>query len=212
MLIIMELYYCNIAEFSDLYGAKYLTLERRQKMQCYRLPEDRARCLAAGLMLRYVFGKSVNNVFAGLYGKPYLRGDCRGFNLSHAGLYVVLGVASCEIGIDIEKIVPYSDAVAKKCFTADERAWLCHQGCDDAFYKLWTGKESVMKAAGLGFQMPPESFHVLPVLDGKHFIAGKIWYLRWFTLKGHEICAATAKPEQTERLIPLGRSELLGGE
>lgn len=213
ILIIMELYYCNIAEFSDLCGSQYLPLERRQKMQRYRFLEDRARCLAAGLMFRYVFGESAGGaLLSGPYGKPYLQGDSRSFNLSHAGSYVVLGVAACEIGIDIEKITPYSDAVAKKCFTAEEQAWLYHQGCKAAFYRLWTGKESIMKATGLGFQMPPESFHVLPVLDGEHFIAGKTWHLRWFTLKGHEICAATAKPEQIKQLIPLGRSELLGGE
>jgi len=212
ILIIMELYYCNISEFNDLRGLECLPLERRERVQRYRLPEDRARCLTAGLMLRYVFGESANNaLLAGPYGKPYLRGAFPCFNLSHSGAYVVLGVAPCEIGIDIEKVAPYSDAVAKKCFTASEQAWLCLQDCDNAFYKLWTGKESVMKATGLGFQMPPEGFCILPVLDGGHLIAGKTWYLRWFTLEGHELCAATANPEPAARLVPLGRSELSGG-
>lgn len=211
--MMMELYYCNITEFSDLSGCRYLPLERRQRIRRYRFSEDRARCLAAGLMLRYVFGESAGDAISyGPCGKPFLREDSRSFNLSHAGSYVVLGVASCEIGVDIEKIVPYSDAVAKKCFTAEEQTWLYNQGSEDAFYKLWTGKESVMKATGLGFQMPPENFNILPVSDGEHFIAGKRWYLRWFTLKDHRICTATAKPERTGQLIPLGRPELLGGK
>lgn len=209
----MELYYCNIAEFSDLSGAEYLSTGRRLKIRRYLHPEDRARCLVAGLMLRYALGDPANTgLLTGPYGKPYLSGKAPCFNLSHSGAYVVLGVAPCEIGLDIEKVSPYSDAVAKKCFTASERAWLCRQGCDNAFYKLWTGKESVMKATGLGFQMPPEGFSILPVLDGGHLIAGKTWYLQWLTLKGYELCVATAQPEQTVRLVPLGRSELSGGE
>lgn len=206
----MELYYCNIAEFSDLSGVEYLSAGRRLKLQRYLHPADRIRCLVAGLMLRHAFGGLVNTeILTGPYGKPYLSGGSTCFNLSHSGAYVVLGVAPCEIGIDIEKVSPYSDAIAKKCFTAGERTWLYRQGCDNAFYKLWTGKESVMKATGFGFGMPPEGFNILPVLNGGHFIAGKTWYLQWFTLKGYELCVATAQPEQTVRFVPLGRSELL---
>lgn len=209
ILIIMKLYYCSIAELSDLCGAEYLSPGRRERMSRFRQPEDRARCLAAGLLLRAVLGEEAcGRILQAPCGKPYLPGGAF-FNLSHSGDYVVLAVSPSETGADVERVAPYPESIAKKCFTAAELKWLSGQGCDRAFFKLWTGKESVMKATGLGFHMPPESFQILPMSDGAHRIAGKDWFLRWLALPGHEVCVATAT-EQPMQVLPLGRAELLG--
>jgi len=205
----MELYYCNIAELSDLRGTEYLSPKRRERMSRYLRHDDRARCLAAGLLLRAVLGmEACGRILQGPCGKPYLPGGAF-FNLSHSGDYVVLAVSAAEIGADAEQITPYSESVAQKCFTAAELKWLSQQDDDQAFFRLWTGKESVMKATGLGLQMPPESFQILPVSDGAHRIGGRDWFLHWFSLPGHEVCAATAT-EQPVRLLPLDRTALLG--
>lgn len=207
----MKLFFCSIGEFGDLCGAEYLLPDRKRQMERYLHPEDRARCLVAGLMLRACLGEGYGeSLVFGLNGKPQLSNSNRFFNLSHAGEYVVLAVAGCEVGVDIEQVLPYSASVAKKCFTQKEQQWLEQQQSTRAFYRLWTGKESVMKATGLGFKMPPESFHIMPVTDGAHIISGKTWFLQWHSLGEHELCAASAAAEPTQT-IAVGRAELLTG-
>lgn len=174
----------------------------------YLRQEDRARCLTAGLLLRAVFGaEKYGRITEDTYGKPQLPGEDF-FNLSHSGEYVVLAAASCEVGVDIEQVVPCPELAVSQCLTAAERQWLAGQTCSSAFFRLWTGKESVMKAEGLGFRMSPESIQVLPVSNGVHSVAGKSWFLYWCSLPGYVICTASAE-KQPVRLLRLDWDELL---
>lgn len=78
------------------------------------------------------------------------------FSLSHSGDWALLAV-SCygAVGVDIERIARTGDAVrlAERFFTADEARALRALPEDeqrDAFARLWTKKEAVLKAAGGG--------------------------------------------------------------
>ena len=203
----MKIYYCNIDDFRDLAGAELLSPARWVRMQRYLKPEDQIRCLTAGLLLRMAFGERIPEMRENTQGKPYLPlGPF--FNLSHSGTYVVLGVSEHEIGVDIEQIAPFDDRVARRCYTEKELAWLYAQNNTEAFYRLWTAKESIMKATGLGFTLPPESFSVLPMEDGWHTIRGQRWFLQWNMLPGHAICSACASAE-TVQLIHTDRSTII---
>lgn len=203
----MEIYYCGIDVFADMAGVEFLTSERRARMERYRKPADRIRCLVAGLLLHMALGERVSVLRENKQGKPYLpQGPC--FNLSHSGKYVILGVSRHELGVDIERIAPFDDRVARRCYTDEELTWLYSQGDTRAFYMLWTAKESIMKATGLGFTLPPESFSVLPVEDGWHTVCGRRWFFRWHGLPGHEICSACAFDEPVH-LIPVDRAKLI---
>lgn len=203
----MEIYFCGIDEFADLAGSELLSPERRARMERYRKDEDRARCLVAGLLLRMALGPRAFTLCQNAQGKPYLpQGPC--FNLSHSGEYVVLGVSEHAIGVDIERIGPFEERVARRCYTDAELAWLYAQEDAGAFYRLWTAKESIMKSTGLGFSMPPESFSVLPVEDGWHRTAAGRWFLRWYALPGHALCSACAS-DAAGRLRCVGRAELM---
>lgn len=203
----MDIYLCGIKEFSDLSGVEYLPEERKERLYRYLRKEDKARCLVGGLMMRYVLGGDYSGkLFFGRNGKPYIKGGVY-FNLSHSEEYVALAVCSSEVGVDIELVRPYSAAVAKKCYTAEEREWLTKSD-DRAFYKLWTGKESIMKATGMGFSLSPESFSVLPVLPGPHIICGGTWYMQWYSFNDYEICAASVTEEEA-RIKVVDRGRLL---
>ncbi len=191
----MKLYICEIDGLMDLPGRHLIGMARRERLLRYLRREDQARCLAAGLLLRRVLGICEDKLCKGPYGKPYLP-DGRQFNLSHSGRYVILGVSNAEIGVDVEKIAPFDDRVVRRCFTAEEKAWLYETDSENRFYRLWTAKESVMKATGAGFHMPPETFCVLPMEDGLHMISGKQWYLRWAELPGHAVCVACGQAEE----------------
>ena len=60
------------------------------------------------------------------------------------------------------------------------------------FFRLWTWKESVMKATGLGLSLEPRRFEVLPFADGLPIrLFGREWYAEGGTLDGHvfSVCA-----------------------
>lgn len=91
------------------------------------------------------------------YGKPHLAApSLLGFNLSHCGDIVLLAIArDVEPGVDVEALRPRPRALqlAQRYFTADEMAALAALPVDDrqqAFYRLWTAKEAVLKALGRG--------------------------------------------------------------
>ncbi len=186
----MQIYACNIHEWEDLAGLELLSVERRQKLERYIQTKDKIRCLVGGLLLNYALGHNIPPRYTE-YGKPYLENDLC-FNISHAGDYVMLGTSMHPLGIDVEKTKPYSINVAKRCFTKAELDWLFEQDNVTAFYKLWTAKESIMKATGHGFNLSPSSFQVLPIHDGPHIIDTKKWYLYWHSFDGHEACIASA--------------------
>ena len=207
--IIVKLYISDIRELFDLSGVELLDEERRSRLYRYRQQEDRMRCLAAGLMLRCVFGKqAAARLSFSRFGKPTMPGG-PDFNLSHSGDKVVLLTDEQAVGVDIERIEPYSRAVAQKVFTMSERAWLAQQSTDKAFFQLWTGKEAVMKALGLGFQLPPESFEICPDMSAPNPIGGRNWYLHWIEIENYMICTATEQPHVPEGPILLAGWELL---
>lgn len=205
----MKLYICDIRGLLDLPGIELLDESRRNRVYRYRRLEDQARCLTAGLMLRSVFGEDdVSCMTVSQLGKPILpNGSC--FNLSHSGNKVVLLADERPVGVDVEYITPYSQSVAKKVFTATEQNWLGCQATDEAFFRLWTGKESIMKALGLGFHLPPESFEICPDAGISNIACGQTWYLHWLALDLHIICTAAEHPIRPTMPILLSRNELL---
>lgn len=205
----MNIYTSDITNFLDLPGAELLTDTRLMRMRRYVRPEDQARCLAAGLMLRRVLGEEpAKRVAVANLGKPYLPGGPH-FSLSHSGKLVVLLVDEHEAGVDVEEIVPYCRAVARRVFSPREQAWLHAQADEESFFRLWTGKESIMKALGLGFQLAPESFEISPEPCAPNRVLGRTWYLNWKKLDGHMLCCAASVPDPEMEIVPLSRKELL---
>ena len=196
-----EIYIGSIHQFKTLNGIELVTKTRGERIHRYLRTEDKARCLLAGLLLRQICGVTDDcQLIYNENDKPYLKSSDTYFNISHSGDYVVLATANREVGVDVEKVIPCSDEAAAccseaaRCFTPQELEWIQHEGFrgsrDEAFYRLWTAKESVMKASGLGFSLSPETFCVLPLDSSAHYIAGKSWFLNWLYYDGHVICCA----------------------
>ena len=187
----MRLYISGIQAHMSLNEINLVTEKRRQRIKSYVRTEDKARCLVSGLLLRHFCGVTDEHQLTyGENGKPYLKDGSMYFNVSHSGDYVVLATADREIGVDIEMITPYPEAVAARCFTPAELEWMRSERTDEAFFRLWTAKESVMKATGLGFILPPETFCVLPMDSSAREIGGRAWLLNWHSFNGYMICAA----------------------
>lgn len=155
--------------------------ERRKQAAKYKVPADRHRCIAAGLLLQKVVGQErleKLTIKYGEYGKPYFAGPGNiHFNISHSGDYVVCAVGPDENGIDVE--IPQTDymGIAKLCMTSNELDWLC-EVCgvkrDLRFIRLWTLKESFVKMTGRGLHDELSDINVLPAIfhgqcEGNYF-------------------------------------------
>ena len=205
----MNIYISSISQLMDMPGVELLPCVRRERIRRYMQLSDKVRCLTAGLMLRAVLGADqIQHVALSSLGKPYLP-DGPYFNLSHSGDLVVLAVDNHVVGIDAEWIAPCPKAVAQRVFTPREQVWLRKLNNDEAFYQLWTGKESIMKALGLGVQLPPESFEILPEQAGPSYVMDKPWFLCWQQLRGHMLCCASSVPCAKPNWICLAREDLL---
>lgn len=91
-------------------------------------------------------------------GKPRAEGAPH-FNVAHSGGGILMALADAELGIDLEAHAPRDvHGFARLYFSPAERA-----AADSlvAFYRIWTRKEAVMKACGMGIGLRPARFCAL---------------------------------------------------
>jgi 4'-phosphopantetheinyl transferase len=93
----------------------------------------------------------------GEHGKPMLLHGRLNFNISHSGHFCVLAFSkSMHVGVDVEQRDLATDifALAQRCFVAEEYALFLatDEKKIEMFYWLWTRKEALLKALGIGLQ------------------------------------------------------------
>lgn len=153
--------------------SRWLSPDERARADRFVRDEDRRRSIAARGALRELLGAYLGTDPAALafrrgpHGKPELAeaGSTPEFNTSHSGMLVMLAFAWHRIGVDVEAIRPVDDleALARRTLSDAEFAWwasLAESERSDAFFTLWTAKEALSKALGLGLAMPFASFDV----------------------------------------------------
>lgn len=127
-----------------------------------------------GLLATYLdCPASAVRIVHGAHGKPCIVDVPLEFNLSHGGSALLLGVSRRHaLGVDLEparrKIRP-ATKLARRWFAPAEAAALEALPADrqqDAFLRLWTAKEALVKAqgAGIGAGLHQAVFH--PAADG----------------------------------------------
>ena len=157
--------------------------------------------LGAGILLLECLGlKNETELRYTEYEKPYAPGF-PAFNISHSGEYVILAVGGNTIGADIEQIAPANTVVAPSVCTARELSWMSEEPLQ-RFFRLWVWKESVMKATGLGMNLDPASFDVMPFAAGESVVVdGRKWYARELALGCCRIAVCSDKPIGDVRLV-----------
>lgn len=136
-------------------------------------PLKKKRFLASRTLLREILGRYLGlqpdelHFAEGKHGKPCLSGSDRlHFNLSHSGGLLLLAIAADrDVGIDLEQLrtdIPFLD-MARLAFSPREQNELFDLPeylQRRAFYRCWTRKEAYLKASGMGFSLPSNSFDV----------------------------------------------------
>lgn len=86
-------------------------------------------------------------------GKPYFTGEkAPHFNISHTKGGVMVGIASSEIGVDIEHARPMHGSLFARCFSANDLAFIDTINLNTAPLIPWTYKEAYLKALGTGIK------------------------------------------------------------
>lgn len=90
------------------------------------------------------------------HGKPFLANtQTIHFNLSHCNGLAVCAVGGAPLGVDAEEIRPFRQNVMRRAFSpAETDAVLKSDAPDEMFFRLWTLKESFVKAIGIGISYP----------------------------------------------------------
>ncbi|MEG1882970.1 MAG: 4'-phosphopantetheinyl transferase superfamily protein [Clostridia bacterium] len=191
----------------------FMDSERLQRVLQFGNTDSGLRCLAAGLLLRHVFGKTENTQFRlNLRGKPY-RIDGQPFNLTHTGDYTVLATADATVGVDLERIRPLDfTRVANRYFHPGEVHYLMQsEKTAETFFTLWTLKESYLKAEGSGFAKSPSENCILPEgVDGARFYGDAPYHFkRYHPFPGYclSVCSLDSNFPETVQLIRFSDEE-----
>lgn len=143
-----------------------ISQDRQERIELLRHNSDRLRSVCGELLVRKYFselpGMSHQAVrfTTGPYGKPYAANlpDVH-FTVSHAGRWVVAAFAGLPVGIDVEQVqLPIDPAVPNLVMSAAELLEYVRLRDEEKgayFYRVWTLKESFVKALGAGLSMDP---------------------------------------------------------
>lgn len=219
----LEIYIANTLFLSDekVFQKKFDTapLERQGKINLQKNKKNKRLSLGAWLLLDYALTqKGIDTKkIAFSYndkGKPFLSSHSHiHFNLSHSEDMVMCVISDKEVGCDIQKIRTVAENISDRYFHPDEAEFLnkisISKEKQRAFFRLWTLKESYIKALGLGFSCPMKSFcidiekdgAVLKTAPSKDFEP----YFKEFDLGEEYCCACCSKTNSfaTPKIIDL---------
>ena len=141
--------------------------ERKVKVDRLRFDKDKRLSLAAEILLKKAledYGIFKYEIAYGENGKPYLAGMPEvKFNLSHSEERVMCVLSEKESGCDVERIKDANLLVAKHFCTDAEYALIQEKEMkaekEEVFFRLWTLKESFLKATGLGMKLSMKDFY-----------------------------------------------------
>lgn len=147
---------------------KYLSEKRIEKVERLKNMQSRAQSIGAELLLGYAVRRETGAQGIVKWdtdenGKPYLTEHNNLYiNLSHSGNYAVCVLHDKPVGIDIQLCRNFDMNIAKRFFTREEFKYIeSRKNFAEAFFEIWTKKESFAKAVGKGISMGLDGFSVL---------------------------------------------------
>ena len=141
-------------------------------------------------------------VIKGVHGKPQLKEYPHIFhNISHTAGLAACAIGDVPMGIDVEEIRPFSDNIIRKVMSEQEKEQfykLKEEERTAFFFKIWTLKESYVKAGGWGITIPLTEFSFelrpdgitcsVPGVQLVQYCLKERYILSLCTLENSEIC------------------------
>ncbi|MGC1181694.1 4'-phosphopantetheinyl transferase family protein [Legionella sp.] len=176
--------------------SQILNAEELARTERFYFSRHQRRFSTARATLRIILGRYLNThperlVFSyNSHGKPEVINSTKlQFNLSHTSDLAILAVGkNFPVGIDIEKYSARSyEGIAKNSFSDHEfkEFMKVPQSLKPAvFFHIWSQKEALIKACGLGLAYPTKEFNVPASIPTKQLINDPLnnmtWQLRSF--------------------------------
>jgi 4'-phosphopantetheinyl transferase len=104
--------------------------------------------------------------------KPYIPGWIN-FSISHSGEIVLFAESDHSVGVDVEQINQMDYEELATFFHEDERAYILEQNVQNRFYEIWTKKEAVLKAIGIGIV---NGLNYFSCINESVIVNDKEWY------------------------------------
>jgi len=179
----IDLWLVQIADFIPVIpdsaaANRLLSEEEIQRANRFHFPAHRIRFIVAHRSLRQILSRYTDvpaeklEFGKGPHHKPFLDfpAGALQFNLSHTDTHVLIAVTrSAALGVDIEAIRSDVDpGIPARFFTDSERILLeklPESARIPAFFRLWTGKEAVLKMTGKGLLRAIGTFSIDPAKD-----------------------------------------------
>lgn len=192
-----------LADVSSLIGVSFdayyekMPKERKEKIDGVKSEKDKLLSLLAGVLLERIkseYDKETDEICVNKNGKPFFKKGDIFFNISHSGTKVCCAVCDCQIGCDIQKIGEYKEKIVKRFFLPTEREYIeSSEDKKDAFYRLWTLKESLIK--NLGGKIT-DKVCPISIENGDIKVPDKTFFES--EIKGYKIACCLSSEEQIE--------------
>lgn len=176
----VDIWHVNVGGFVfDAFLSKHeriLSTYELERIGKFLQEKDRLVCLVSRVLLRLALSwyfpctcPSAWRFSKNTHGKPFLNCDQfpgLEFNLSHSGDIVLCAFTKAgALGVDIETTTSMHDVdgLMARFFAAEEKAFfntLDSLEKQPLFFRLWTIKESYVKALGAGMQIPFDGFSI----------------------------------------------------
>ncbi len=138
-----------------------ISFDRRTKALSYCFEKDRKLSAVAGLFFRTVEVKYNVRITIDEDDKPQTNRSDVNFNVSHSGSMVVCAVSDVPVGIDVEAIGNNLDISKDVMMKEEYEIFMSMDNREEVFCRMWTIKESYMKALGKGLSIPPNTFDII---------------------------------------------------
>lgn len=205
-----------------------LPFDQQMKIRRFRRYADQLRSLCGELLIQsyavehWKLPRNKMDRQTNRFGKPeFVHYPMYHYNISHSGSWVVAAFDQRPVGIDIEEINDVDLSLADRFFTRNEGELLRNQAASEQkqlFYKLWTLKESYVKANGAGLSIPLDSFEFRIAIPGEitfsslHEVVEENWSFRSYDIDPDyslAVCSRSGNAPESIELIDL--HQLLAG-
>ena len=145
----------NLLEDWAIQKIEHLPEFRRSKALRYRFSKDKTQSVVTFCLLCSMLEFIPNDFIYNKNEKPYLMQGTPFFNITHSEECIAVALSNFEVGIDSETVRKQPQEIMPNVFTKKEISMIENsKNPDKTFFKVWTLKESYIKALGTGFYFP----------------------------------------------------------
>lgn len=140
-----------------------LSAEERQRADCFGSAKRRREFIRGRTLLRRVAARLTREAPAGIVLRNASGGgfepldDGRFVSLTHSGELAAVAFGPVPLGIDLERLRDFSDALGGRLLAANERL----PDAPSAMLSVWAAKEAVLKATGCGLRAGLQRVHLV---------------------------------------------------